>query len=124
MSNNAPVCNIDAPTPVGSGITSKLVSIPVANGVNNTTVINALRQAIQNIYNNQQSQNNRNSSGGGGGQSALGKFVQTSIQTKVVRVYNPDDNTQWVDVKQVTSVTWQNSTTGQSITYVQPPGGS
>lgn len=122
--SNAPVCNIDAPTPPGSGITSPLVSVPIANGSNNTYVINAIRQAIQNIYNQNRSQSSGGGGGGGGGKSALGEFKQTSFQTKVVRVYNPDDDTQWVDVRQVTSVTWKNSTTGQSITYNQPSGGS
>ena len=128
MSNRAPVCNIDAVVPSPTGITSPLAAIPVANGNNTVQVLNALRQAIMNIYN--QNSGSRSSSGNNGGGSggaqnpALGKFMQTDIQTKLVKVYNPDDNTQWVQVRQVVSVTWTNAKTGQTITYNQPSGGS
>lgn len=125
MSNRAPVCNIDAVVPAPTGITSPLAAIPVANGNNTVQVLNALRQAIMNIYNQNSGSRSSSGSGAGGTQNpALGKFQQTDIQTKLVKIYNPDDNTQWVQVRQVTAVTWTNHTTGQTITYNQPNGGS
>jgi hypothetical protein len=82
-------------------------------------VVNAIRQAIQQIF-NQTSQSSRNGSNGGGGVSALGKFEQQDVTYKTFNIYDPNDNTVYVTVKQVQSVTWKNMTTGQTITYTQP----
>lgn len=43
-----------------------------------------------------------------------GVFKEVSRSTKKVRVYNPQDKTQYVDVKQITSLVMRNSVTGDT----------
>lgn len=58
--------------------------------------------------------------GGGGGknkQPLLGDFNEVDRVTKKVRITNPKDDQQWVEVNQIQSITWENSATGQTIVW-------
>jgi hypothetical protein len=45
---------------------------------------------------------------------------ETSRETETVRVYNPDDEEQYVDVDRITSLTTKNDNTGEiTITYFE-----
>ena len=37
--------------------------------------------------------------------------------TEIVRIYNPDDSSQYVDVKQITGLNFVNPYTGQTLTF-------
>ncbi len=60
----------------------------------------------------QQTQNNANKP-----QGAKGRWTEISRQTATVRVTNPNDNTQYVDVLRINQLVFQDSVTGEVWTW-------
>lgn len=48
-----------------------------------------------------------------------GNYVEdkSARQTQVVRIYDPSNKSSFVDVRQITSAKWVNTTTGQTIVW-------
>jgi hypothetical protein len=94
-------------------------AIPVATDMASAIqAINTMRQIIQAMTNQ--------TGGGGGGGPGTVSTVQANFQenkskrvVQTVRVYNPNDKTQFVDVKQITGLTFENRLTKQTITWAQ-----
>ena len=120
-----PVCNLNNRQNVVQPTPATLPQIPVVtdlqSAINAGNVMRQILQALLNQFpglaNNVAALNPNNQTSGGqtfavGG----GDFKQTNMTTKKVRVTNPDDSSQYVDVQQVTGVTWKNSL-GQSLNY-------
>jgi hypothetical protein len=108
--SNAPYCNVKGVVVEGTPSLPALQPIPVA-----TDLPSALKaiQAIKNNFN------------------TLYKFTSNVINTgnfvevrnlrttEIVRVFNPQDSAQWVDVQQITGLTFRDPVTGRTLTWRQ-----
>jgi hypothetical protein len=88
----APVCPIVRSQPIPGQPPTKQTAIPPATDL--PSAIRAINQII-NIYNLKPLQ-----------------YVETNRVTQTVRVYNPNDKEQWVDVERINSLTMQDPVTG------------
>lgn len=101
--SNAPVCNVQGVVKEPDQKLNPFQPIPKA-----TDLPSALR-AIQAITNNFYTL------------SRSGNFVeQRNLRTfETVRVFNPDDTNMWVDVLQITGITFIDPVTGRTLTWRQ-----
>ncbi len=112
MSSVAPVCNISISTPPGQPIkTTALQTIPT----NATTqqIINVMNNNIRTL--NQQILNLQTLVNNGGTNFREDITLRRTIRT---RIFDPTDHDVYVDVDQVTGITWVNAE-GQRITWSQ-----
>jgi hypothetical protein len=110
--SNAPICYINPPAPSAEPIAPTLPAIPVATDLASViSAVNVIRQILQAITN----QNI------GSGQRLTSDFheVVNKRIVKKVRVFNPQNKSQFVDVKQITGLTFANKLTGQQIDWSQ-----
>ena len=138
----APVCNINTKNPAPISLAPALPSIPVATDLQSLiAAVNALRQLTIQYFNQVPGNSNTGFNGtpgqpgtigapgapgtvggGGGGFSPVGSFAETpgSRTTVTTRIYDPNDptNETYVDVKQITGLTFANKT-GQTIVWSQ-----
>ena len=133
----APVCNISPKNPAPISLAPALPSIPVATDLQSLiAAVNALRQLTIQYFNQVPSNSDTGVNnpgpigapgapgavGGGGGFSPVGSFAETpgSRTTVTTRIYDPNDptNETYVDVKQITGLTFANKT-GQTIKWSQ-----
>ena len=130
MGTVAPVCNVNGPQPVVQPSPQALPAIPVATNLATAIqAINVMRQAINTMNNNipPNNQNNQNTNINGfttkqnqqQNTPQKSSFVQVSVVKNTVRITNPDNPDQYVDVEQITGLTMQNPVTGQSWTWSQ-----
>ena len=123
---DGPVCNLNNRQNVVQPTAATLPQIPVVtdlqSAINASNVMRQILQALLNQFpglaNNVAALNPNNTPPGGGDAFAVGggDFKQQNVTTKKVRVTNPQDSSQYVDVEQVTGVTWKNGL-GQKIKY-------
>jgi hypothetical protein len=101
--SNPPVCNVQGVVVEPNQKINNWQPIPKA-----TDLPSALR-AIQAITNNFYTL------------SRSGNFVeQRQLRTfETVRVFNPDDTSMWVDVQQITGLTFVDPVTGRTLTWRQ-----
>lgn len=93
-----PYCNVEVATPIAKPASPQgIVSIPASSSL--SQVINYLNQNFSKLI--------------------KGNYTEdkSARQTQIVRIYDPSNHSSFVDVKQVTAVTWVNSTTGQKIVW-------
>ena len=134
----APVCNISPKNPAPISLAPALPSIPVATDLQSLiAAVNALRQLTIQYFNQVPGNSNIGISipgppgapgapgevgGGGGGFSPVGSFAESpgSRTTVTTRIYDPNDptNETYVDVNQITGLTFANKT-GQTIKWSQ-----
>jgi hypothetical protein len=130
----APICNAKAEPPDFSVKPPTLPRFTVPDVSNPKSIIRSIQQlqTAINLITNQVTVNNVpdlfRPTGGQGGQlgssqtspdqqNQPGDWVETNRVTQNVKVVNPDDDSQFVIVKEVTSITLTNSTTGDTITW-------
>ena len=132
----APICNAPPEQP---DFTTKAPPFPQyvppdpTNPVSIVAAIRALQIMMLNL-NNQVPPNNTinglpGGSGGGGGGGGGGKkkkpqdqeWEETDRQTQLVKVVNPDDDSQFVIVKEITSITFERQATQEKITITRDP---
>lgn len=115
--STAPICYINPPPPSAEPVKPTIPAIPVATDLASAIkAINTLTQIVQQITNQVGS-----SSGGGGASVKTANFSEDKSKrtTIITRVFNPTDKTQFVDVKQITGLTFHNPVTKQTITWKQ-----
>jgi hypothetical protein len=121
-----PVCNLNNRQNVVQPTPATLPQIPVITDL--ASAINAgnlMRQILQALLNqlpglaNNVAALSPNNPGTTAFAVGGGDFKQTNLTTKNVKVTNPDDSSQFVNVQQVTGVTWTNGL-GQKVTYSNP----
>lgn len=115
--SNAPVCNVHGVPPIPAQVLVHMQPIPRA-----TDLASALRaiQAITNNFNTLiRAQNVNNTTNLTSGKSGDFKEISSARTTKTVRVYNPDDKEQFVDVKQITGLVFLDGVTGRTLTWQQ-----
>lgn len=91
----------------------KAIDLPSA-----LTAINALNQAIQ-ILTNAIPSNNANQQTQTTPAVVASSFQQTALQTKTIRVTDPNDPSVFVDVEQIVSLTLYDPVTKQTWTWNQ-----
>lgn len=98
---NAPYCNVSIATPAGDPKKpgSGIQAIP--NGA-------TIQQIIRIINNNFQTLATGNS-----------KEFLPARQVTITRIFDPSDSNVYVDVRQITGMTFVNQNTGQTITWAQ-----
>jgi hypothetical protein len=137
---NAPVCNLTPPAPISTPLSKLIASIPVATDL--PSAINALNaiRTVLNVQNNAIPPNNtvvwtglkttkpepskptdKQPSNASSGQKRSG-FTQSNVVTKLVKVTNPNDATQFVMVRQIVGLTMNNPVTGEQWQWTQSAG--
>ncbi len=113
---SAPVCHIPPTQPSRQPSPQELPSIPVAqaNVQSLTASVNAMRQVINYITGRQGPQGPQGTSGS---PSKPARWTEASRSTGTVRIYNPDDKTQFVDVEQINQLTMKDGVTGESWSW-------
>lgn len=101
--SNPPVCNVEGVVKLPDQKMSKFEPIPKA--VDLPSVIKAVNAITNNFYT----------------LAKAGNFTELrQFRTfKTVRVFNPDDRNQWVDVQQITGLVFQDEVTGRFLTWRQ-----
>lgn len=111
------VCHIPPVAPTVQPSPVNIPSIPPAEAnipsLQNT--VNVMRQALQILLGQQGFQGPQGRAGVNA--SAAGQFTETKRVTETVRVFNPDDNTQFVDVERTNQLVMTNKATKQTWTY-------
>lgn len=116
----APVCNINVSRLSGAKKTPSVPSIPIASNdlASLAAAVNAMRQVIINLL-GQQAQ----PPGGGPGSPVSIKpssFRVTNQNIQTVNVYDPNDSSVFVTIRQVVGLTLENPTTGETWEWTQP----
>jgi hypothetical protein len=125
----APVCKINPAPPVFPSKPLVLPAIPVATDLASLiAAVNALRQAFI-AMNGQVNPNNTPGSPGGGftanwpanKQGKANSFTEVRPQrvTTTNRIYDPNNKQNYVDVQQITGLTFVDPTTQQTWTWSQ-----
>jgi hypothetical protein len=125
---NAPVCEIIPQIVTTQPPQSKLPFIPIATDLASAlAAINAMRQWMMQMQQIQPGRtiyggfrgNNNQGHGGGTAKNPTpkppqqGRWQQKDITRQTVRVYNPKDKEQFVDVSRVTRLVMQDTVTGE-----------
>lgn len=119
MSNNAPICVIDPIISTQQPAAKILPSIPPATDLASAlAAISALTAAVNTMLGRTAVPTNK-----GGGFNVIDptskkakpqpRFNESSRVTEVLRIYNPDDKAQFVDVQQIKQLTMRDSVTGE-----------
>ena len=138
--SNPPVCYVNPPQPAQQPLSKLIASIPVATDL--PSAINALNaiRTILNVQNNSISPNNtvvwqgvtttknppgqpnnKQPSNASNGTRQSG-FAQSNVVTKLVKVTNPNDQTQFVMVRQIVGLTMTDPITNQQWQWSQSDG--
>lgn len=122
---NAPICHVPVPTPIDQPDGIQNPSIPIATDLASAlSAINAMRMILMRLANLQPRFDGSGQGPGGhggriGGPSKqnpnkkLGRWNEVNRTTEKVRVFNPQDKEQYVDVQRINSITMQDSITGE-----------
>jgi hypothetical protein len=112
--STAPVCNINQQPPGAEPQTPRLPAIPVAKDLPSAlAAINALRQSMQIITNQLGKQ-------GAAKQQPVLRELVSKRTTEKVRVFNPDDKSQFVDVEQINHLEFADASSGQKLLWDRP----
>lgn len=118
-----PVCNLNNKVNLQQPTAQSLPQIPVATDAASTTAAtNVIRQIIMDMLGDLPIGNNISENGGtpSTGSSNAGNFVEVpgTRQTSTKRIYNPDDNSQYVDITQITGLTFKDAA-GNTLVFKQ-----
>lgn len=129
----APVCHVAPESSVTTQPTGALLPvIPQATDLTSAlNAIGAIRQTLMQMNNQLRNQSNNSNRGGGQGGSGGGGSAGVSGQKKpkmgrwneipdervvqTVRIFNPKDKEQYVDVQRINALTFQDTVTGESF---------
>jgi len=135
----APICNAKAIQPQfpQTALQIPTFSVPNTGSPLINLLIAQLQQAFQGLTNQLPQNNLAANPGGGGGIGGGGgggggkkkpqpkdpdQWQEKSRQTQNVKVVNPDDDSQFVIVKEITQIVFERPSTGEEITiYRDPP---
>lgn len=118
MSAVPPVCHIPPATSVDQPGPVAIPAIPPAtpNLASLVATVNAMRQVIIFIT-GQQGPAGPQGAAGGGAKTKPVRWTEESRSTEKVKIYNPDDNTQFVEIERINKLTMQDGVTGESWTW-------
>lgn len=115
-----PVCHIPPVVPKSITTPNNLPGVPIAqpNLASLTDTVNRLRQLVL-ILSGQQGVDGPQAFGNNikPDKDKKGTWIEQSRQTETVKVYNPDDRTQFVEIERVNRLVMNNKDTGQRWTW-------
>jgi hypothetical protein len=114
---SAPICHVPPPdTTIPQPGVRALPAIPVAqpNLQSLMATVNALRQTV-NILTGQQGINGANNAKS----DNKGQWVEDRRTTEVVKVYNPDDRSQFIEVERINRLVMKDKGTNQTWTWTR-----
>lgn len=118
MVDIAPVCHIVPDQPIQQPSPLNLPSIPPAQPSIASLVqtVNAMRQTILVLTGQQGSQGRPGAPGANGQNAAKGQWAENKQAriTEKVKIYDPNDSTQFVEVDRVNAIQMVNKDTGQT----------
>jgi hypothetical protein len=125
----------NSPNPISDGFQQPqldqppLPPLPVATNTNIVDAVNAIRQVVQQLGSPKTLPKGNNQSGSNSGRPGDNKskknqdkqqaarWTEQSRKTVQVRVYNPDDHDQYVDVEQIDQLIMVDKITGATWTW-------
>lgn len=119
MSTQAPICHIppENPTIPQPGVRS-LPAIPVATDLTSAfAAINAMRLIIQTITNQNDRDNGTQINNFQTRPDKNVTWVEDSRKTEKVKVYNPDDDSQFIEVERINQLVMKDKNTGNKWTW-------
>lgn len=116
---SAPVCHI---APENSRIPQPAVrglpAIPIATDLQSAlAAINAMRLIIQKITNQNQDDNGTQINNFQMKPDKSTTWAEDSRKTETVKVYNPDDHSQFIEVERINQLVMKDKTTGNKWTW-------
>lgn len=125
--SNAPVCHINPPIPGAEPTQPPLPAIPIATDLQSAlAAINTMRMIIQTMNNQNQNNNNKPFSGfrtNDSGQKKNSNFQEVTSKrtTTTKKIYQNNDPSTgvFVEVKQITGLTFLNPVSKQEISWKQ-----
>lgn len=112
--SDAPVCHIVQQLPGAEPQTARLPAIPIATDLPSAlAAIAALRQIVHSITGQLPNLGTAKT------QPVL-KEILNKRTTETVRVKNPQDNSQFVDVEQINHLEFQDASSGQKLIWNRP----
>ncbi len=116
----APVCHLEPLVDIDGPSQPRMPVIPPIRGDIDSMVkaLNALKMGYEILANQRGGPDEPvGSSGFKKGNSKVGRFNEVKRQTKKVRVSNPDDPSQYVDVDRINKLTMRDTKTGELWTW-------
>lgn len=115
----APVCHIPPTTPVSQPAPKFLPAIPPATDLASAlAAINQIRNVIHILAGQQGNAGPRGASGKDGtNANANVQWVEESRVEETIRIKNPDDPTQFVDVKRINQLKMKDQKSGQAWVF-------
>lgn len=112
---DAPVCHIPPKTPSTQPNPVNIPSIPPARPDVQSLMhtVNAMRQVIM-ILSGQQGLRGPQGAPGNNAKSKPARWSESNRQTEKVKVYNPNDKTQFIEVERINSLTMRDAVTGET----------
>lgn len=121
--NNAPICHVPVPTPIDQPEGIQNPSIPIATDLQSAlAAINAMRLILMRLANLQPRFDGRGGGGRGGGskqpskqdpKKKIGRWNEISRKTSKVKVFNPQDKEQFVEVERINQLIMKDTITGE-----------
>lgn len=112
MVKQAPVCHIPPAKPDAPLVVKNLPAVPVATDLKSALqAINALRQVVQ-VITNQITQPQ-------GANNFIADWHESDRVTEIVRVYNPNDKSQYVDIQRINRLRMKDKKTGSTWEFVR-----
>ena len=118
----APICYINPPPPTAEPVAPTLPAIPAATDLQSVIqAVNTITQILRSMNNQQDGGPQRFTDATVNSKKKRSDFHEVVKKriVKKVRVFNPQNKSQFVDVKQITGLTFANKLTGQEITWEQ-----
>lgn len=115
-------CNVRIDEPPGSPVGKTVPTIPMANDLASAlAAIDAIRRWIASQQQPPRTREGGNGNGGGGiipkpqkqPKPQVGRWNEVHRSTKTVKIRNPDNADQFVEVEQITQLTMKDSLTGE-----------
>jgi hypothetical protein len=112
MSTVGPICHIPPKQPKTTTSPLEVPNIPIATDLPSLIrASNVMRQAIYNLTQNQIINNIHNTTNNNKS-SAGGRWQEKTRVSEKVRVFNPNDHTQYVDIERINALTMVDGKTG------------
>lgn len=118
MTAQPPICHVPPVTPQTQPGPVSLQSIPPAqpNIASLVATVNAMRQTII-FLSGQQGRRGQQGAPGNSQKSPPARWTEAGRTTEKVKVYNPDDKTQFVEVERINSLQMKDGITGESWSW-------
>ena|SRR5258708_5961759 len=115
---DAPICHIPPVVPPSQPKPVALPSIPLAHDLHSAiAAINAMRVTIMYLSGQRPAHNPQFTNNATSKQDKPQRWTENARVVETVRVFNPNDKSQYVDVERINQLTMKDGITGESWTW-------